>query len=389
MHAEGKAEEDLRIFSFAIEKSLDGIVIGELNGKITYVNSAVLKMYGTIDKNDIVGRNVVELIAERDRERATRKSMECIKSGKGFAGEFAALTATRAEIPVEVTVSVIKDEHGKELGFIDIVRDITERKELNKKLEEHSAKLESMISQRTKELNDAQDRLIKSERLAAIGELAGQVGHDIRNPLTSIKNAAYFLRKKQASFIGESGDEMLTLIDRSVEHANKIVNDLLEYSREIHLDLEEYSPKSLIDYVLLTINTPSNIKIVDNTQSFPTIWVDASKMERVFVNLIKNAVEAMPAGGTLEIESRQNRESVEFTFADSGTGMSSDVMANVFTPLFTTKAQGMGLGLPICKRIIEAHGGKILVESTLNKGTKFMFTLPIEHPDFKPKKCEQ
>ena len=383
MHIDGRAEEQLRVFSFAMEKSLDGIIIGELDGKITYVNSALLKMYGAVNKNDIVGRNVIELIVERDRERAAQKSMECIKTGNGFAGEFAGLNLKGAEIPVEVTVSVIKDEHGKDLGFIDIVRDITERKQFYKKLEEHSAKLESEISLRTKELNETQDRLLKAERLAAIGELAGQVGHDIRNPLTSIKNAAYFLRKKQASFIGTDGDEMLTVIDRSVDHANNIVNDLLEYSREIHLDLEEYSPKSLIDYVLLTINTPSNIKIVDNTQSFPTIWVDAAKMERVFVNLIKNAVEAMPEGGTLQIESRQNENRVEFTFADSGTGMTIDVMAKVFTPLFTTKAQGMGLGLSICKRIIEAHGGKILVESNLNKGTKFMFTLPIEHPDFK------
>ncbi len=388
MHTNGEMERELRVFSLAIEMSIDGIIIGELSGKITYVNDAFLKMYGVSDKKDVVGRYVVEFIAERDRERAAQKSLECINTGKGFAGEFAALTMKGKEIPVEVTVSVMKDGNGKELGFVDIVRDVSERKQFFKKLEEHSAKLESMVEQRTKELSEAQDRLLKAERLAAIGELAGQVGHDIRNPLTSIKNAAYFLRKKQTSFVGGSGDEMLTVIDRSVEHANSIVNDLLEYSREIHLDLEEYSPKSLVDYVLLLVNTPSSIKIVDNTQSFPTIWVDASKMERVFINLIKNAVEAMPDGGKLEIVSRKNEDSVEFTFADNGCGMSKEVLAKVFTPLFTTKAQGMGLGLPICKRIIEAHGGKIAVESTQNKGTKFTFTLPIAHPDFKSQKLE-
>jgi signal transduction histidine kinase len=171
---------------------------------------------------------------------------------------------------------------------------------------------------------------------------------------------------------------MLNTIDNAVEHANKIVSDLLDYSREIHLEFTECSPKSLIDYVLLTISIPSSVKVVDRTQSNPLIWVDADKLERVFVNLIKNAIEAMPDGGSLEIRSFQNGENVEFVFADTGAGMSGDVISKIFTPLFTTKAKGMGFGLAICKRIIEAHGGKIAVESATNKGTTFTIILPID-----------
>jgi len=254
------------------------------------------------------------------------------------------------------------------------------RKQAQEALELHANHLSELVSERTKALEEAQMRLLKTERFAAIGELAGMIGHDLRNPLTGIKNAAYFLRKKQSSFIGESGNEMLTVIDRAVDQANKIVGDLLDYSKEINLDLEEYSPKSLIDYILLSIIVPKKVNISNHTQSFPSIWVDASKMERVFVNLIKNAIDAMPTGGALEIKSKQIGENVEITFSDTGTGMSNDVMAKVFTPLFTTKAKGMGLGLPICKRIIEAHGGKISVQSELNKGTTFTVVLPIEHP---------
>jgi signal transduction histidine kinase len=172
--------------------------------------------------------------------------------------------------------------------------------------------------------------------------------------------------------------QMLEIIDKSVEYANKIVDNLLEYSREIDLEISECSPKALLDYVLLMIQIPNNIKIVDGTLDEPTIWVDTNKMERVFINLIKNATDAMPEKGKLEIRSRQIGENVEFTFTDTGIGMPEHTMAKMFIPLFTTKAQGMGFGLAICKRIVDAHGGKIKVESALGKGTMFTVTLPIE-----------
>jgi two-component system, sporulation sensor kinase C len=148
------------------------------------------------------------------------------------------------------------------------------------------------------------------------------------------------------------------------------------------LEIEEATPKSLLDYILLMIQIPNHIKIMDRTQDEPTIWVDSNKMERVFINLIKNAIDAMPEKGTLIISSRLDGENIEFTFADTGTGMSEQTKSKIFMPLFTTKAQGMGFGLAICKRIIEAHGGRITVESSLSKGTTFIVTLPIEQ---KPK----
>jgi PAS domain S-box-containing protein len=266
----------------------------------------------------------------------------------------------------------------KEGYFVAVFENITEQKAIEKKLEEYSTGLELTVEARTEELREAQNRLLKAERFAAIGELAGMVGHDLRNPLTVIKNAVYYLKRKQSFSADIKEKEMLGIVDKSVEHANKIVCSLLEYSAEIRLEIEECSPKSLLDYVLLLVQIPERVRVGDRTLYEPTLWVDVNQMERVFINLIKNAIDAMPEGGTLEVKSRQVGENVEFTFADAGVGMSEQALAKVFMPLFTTKAQGMGFGLAICKRIVEAHGGKISVESALGKGTTFTVILPVE-----------
>ena len=273
-----------------------------------------------------------------------------------------------------LSISVYTPQKGY---FAAIFENITEQKELNKKIEDYSQGLEFTVQERTKELVEAQERLVKTERLAAIGEMAGMVGHDLRSPLTGINNAAYYLRKKQESIMDNIGKEMLTVIEKSVEKANKIVNDLLDYSREMHLDLEEYSPKSLIVNLLYTIALPKNVKVSERVQAFPLISVDVNKIERVFINLVNNALEAMPTGGELKIASSQEAQYLEFTFTDTGIGMTEELSSKIFTPLVTTKNKGIGLSLAICKRIVDAHGGTITVKTAVNMGTTFKVKLPI------------
>jgi signal transduction histidine kinase len=147
----------------------------------------------------------------------------------------------------------------------------------------------------------------------------------------------YLLRKKQAGVMDNSGNEMLAVIEKSVERANSIVNDLLDYSREMHLDLEEYSPKSLIVNLLYSIALPKNVKVSEKVQDFPLIWVDVNKIERVFNNLVNNALEAMPNGGELKIASSQNEKYLKIFFADNGVGMSEELLPKIFTTLVTTK----------------------------------------------------
>lgn len=216
------------------------------------------------------------------------------------------------------------------------------------------------------------------ERLKAIEQVAAMVGHDLRNPLTGIANAAYYLRMKIGSNLGPTATEMLDLINKDIEYSNKIVNDLLEYSRAIKLELSENNPKSILKEALALVNVPANVQILDFTEDKPKIKGDVDKMKRAFVNIIKNSFEAMPKGGKLTAKSKKAGDKVEIAFTDTGPGVPKETLERIFTPLFTTKAKGMGFGLAICKRIIEAHGGKISVESTAGKGTTFTLIIPIE-----------
>lgn len=253
-----------------------------------------------------------------------------------------------------------------------------ENTRLLQQIKEYAQHLEEKVEERTERLKETQRQLLKSERFSAIGQLAAMVGHDLRNPLTGIKGATYYLKRKYGSNMDAKASEMLELIEKNIEYSNKIINDLVEYSREIRLEPSETSPKAMIEEALSIVNVSNDVQVVNLTKDKPKIKVDTEKMKRVFVNMIKNAVDAMPKGGTLTIESRELQGNIEIVVTDTGMGMSREVTEKIFTPLFTTKAKGMGFGLSICRRIIEAHGGHISVESTVHKGTEFIVTIPVE-----------
>jgi signal transduction histidine kinase len=156
-----------------------------------------------------------------------------------------------------------------------------------------------------------------------------------------------------------------------------MINDLLDYSREIRLDLTETTPKALLKDALSLVKVPKKTRIIDSTEEAPIVSVDAGRITRVFVNIIKNAIDAMPDGGTLIVTSKADEDNSTVTFTDTGMGMSKETLSKLWTTLFTTKAKEMGFGLPICKRVVEAHGGKIALVSTEGKGTTVTITIPI------------
>lgn len=232
------------------------------------------------------------------------------------------------------------------------------------------------INRMLDEIDEKTQELRKSERFSAIGELATMVAHDLRNPLQGIANAAFYLKRSPA--VGPKENEMLSLIQEDVRYSDKIISDLLDYSRSMRLEVTETDPQTLVKQALSTITVPSGVVLRNEVESKAPLKLDVDKIRRAFVNMTTNAIDAMPNGGSLLIRTAESDGSIQFIFSDTGVGMSKEVMQKIFTPLYTTKAKGMGFGLSICKRIVEAHGGHIAVDSTPGKGTTFTITLPKE-----------
>ncbi len=359
-HLEEKVKERTKDLKESEERSKsiltaspDAIIVTDLEGNIVECTEQAWKAYRSSSRADLIGKNSFELIAERDREQARGNIARTLVDGLVKNAECILLTQDGCEYPAELSASVIRDALDRPIGFVVVTKDISDRRRM-------------------------EQQLLKAERLAAIGQVASMVGHDLRNPLTGIAGAAYFLRTKLSSFMDPRSVEMVELIEKDIEYSNKIINDLLDYSREIRLELTESSAKSLVKEALGHVSAPDNVHVADKTRSIPKIIVDSDMLVRAFVNIIRNAVDAMPNGGTLTISSKQSDKSLEIAFSDTGIGMSEEILERMWTPFFTTKAKGMGLGLSICRRIVDAHKGRTLVSSVEGKGTTFIVTLPIE-----------
>jgi len=243
----------------------------------------------------------------------------------------------------------------------------------------YSDYLQELVEERTRELKEAQESLLKSQRLAAIGEAAAMVGHDLRNPLQAIVNSLYLAEKKLESSPNVDLAEIIKTMGEQVEYANKIVSDLQDYARPLKPKLEQISVQQLVNDTFSTISAPEAVKVsveIEEDLDFPKLLVDASFMKRVFANLVMNALQAMPDGGQLTIRVSRTPETVFIQFQDTGVGIPEENLDKLFQPLFTTKAKGLGLGLAVCKRLVEALNGSITVKSNAGKGTIFIIELP-------------
>ncbi|MGD0779893.1 MAG: ATP-binding protein [Dehalococcoidales bacterium] len=252
--------------------------------------------------------------------------------------------------------------------------------ELEQSLRGYYEQLEKEVDIRTKDLEQVQEKLIRSERLAAVGELASGVGHELRNPLNVIRNCAYLLNMALTEKSDEEAANTLKVLDKQIDIANKIVTDLLDFTRIKPPSQVRANLKNLIEESLSWITVPEQISINLNLNGHAkTIRTDPEQMSRVFSNLISNAVQAMNGkDGEVNISTDADDEYLSVIFQDTGCGIPEENLQKIFEPLFTTKPKGIGLGLAISKRLVEQNGGKIEVASQVGKGATFTVKLPIE-----------
>jgi signal transduction histidine kinase len=232
------------------------------------------------------------------------------------------------------------------------------------------------LQQSLADLASAHDQLVRQERLAAIGQLASTVGHELRNPLGVISNAVYLLRGDLGPEPTAAAQRHLATAEREVSAATVIVSDLLEFARERQPVVDDVDVTGLLDEVLSILPPPTGVTAERIGDDSVTVRGDREMLRQVLLNLIGNGYQAMPDGGRLTASASTLPGAVQLHVADTGVGMSADTKERLFEPFFTTKPRGVGLGLAVTKRIVEAHSGSISVSSEEGHGTEFTVLLP-------------
>jgi PAS domain S-box-containing protein len=493
--AEEALKESEEKYRNLFDNANDVILISDLKGKVTSANKAV-EEYG-FKKDDVVGKNMLELVPKKQWSRILKDSVKAAR-GKRVAGETEAITPKGKRI-IEYSGNLIR-RGKKAVGTLTILRDITERKEMEEKLRQYSEHLEELVQKRTAELLESEKRYsvlveeasdgilmvqdgktifankkfseicgypkdelmelpfeklvdekyrryakdrylrvlqgetvlstfeielvaktgarvpvelnarginyqgcaadlliardirerkrmeeqrLELERLSAIGEMATMVAHDLRNPLQSIENAIYYINSELANLsasvlLSPKSRQMFQVINDSVNYADKIVGDLRDFSATITPKFKKINVNKIVKETLQQTRIPNNVKLHTEIGQLPEIEVDEDQIKRVFINLTTNGIQTMEnGGGTLTVSTKQAEGFIEITFKDTGTGIPKEHVEKLFTPFFTTKAKGIGMGLAICQKFVKSHGGSIKVESEAGKGSTFKVRLPV------------
>lgn len=277
----------------------------------------------------------------------------------------------------DIGATTERDPQSGMIRMIGIVDDISQRKAAELELEAYSNQLEELVAERTRALEEAQREIIAQEKLATLGQLAGGVGHELRNPLSVISNAIYLLKATVAKE-NDKAREYAEMIAQQVQRSNKIISDLLDFAREstgaspANVDVRE-----VVGWVLQHFAPPEGVSVRTTfAKDLPTARADRQHMEQILANLVKNACQAMPEGGMLSVSAQGKAGEVQIAVRDNGAGISAANREKLFTPLFTTRATGIGLGLATSKKLAEANSGRIEVKSKEGEGSTFTLVLP-------------
>ena len=384
-----RAEESLRKskeqYRLLAENISDVIWTMDMNLQFTYISPSVTRQRG-YSVEEAMALGMGKSLTPSSIETATKVLLEGLAAEKtepkalsrSWTVELEMYCKDGSTIWTEMETTFLRAPDGQPVGILGVARDITERKQAEEELRKYREHLEELVEARTKELQDAQERLVRTEKLAVIGQLAGGVSHELRNPLGAIKNASYFL-----NMVIEEPDadvkETLEILDKEVATSERIIGSLLEFARPKVATLQKVHINEVIEESLCRVIVPGNIEVVRQLDDqLPIIQTDPGQLGQVFTNIILNAIQAMPEGGQLVVKSEvASPEWATVSFTDSGVGIAEENMGKLFEPLFTTKAKGIGLGLAITRNMLEENSGTIEVKSEVGKGSTFTISLPI------------
>ena len=346
------AEETLRIKDAALASSINGVALADLEGNLTYVNKSFLTLWG-YDRDDNVLGKPFETFWQTE-EKALEVTRALRESG-GWIGEMSAVRKDGALLDLHISASMVNDAEGRPVCMMASFVDISEKKKM-------------------------EEALLRSEKLSSMGQLAAGLAHELRNPLAVISSCAQFCTENMN--LAAPVNENLEMISRSVQRANKLINDLLVFARPSRLEWRDVDVNDLVSrtWNMAKLEAhPFHVNFeLQLEERLPKIVGDEEKLGQMFMNLIQNAVQAISDTGKIAVQTRvlSSENQVEVNIIDDGPGVPEDYRSKIFDPFFTTKDTGTGLGLSICHSIIQQHRGSISMECDDSSGTKFAVRLP-------------
>ena len=255
---------------------------------------------------------------------------------------------------------------------------VDDKRRLEEEIKQYAEELERRVEERTAELVETHQRLVAQERIVALGRAAAQVAHEVKNPLAGLLLYSMHLKSKAANF-SENEASLVDKIVDTINHLNHRVQQILGLARPVNLTLRSANLNRMVEDIVELLRPQLTANNIDVRFSFghpAHAMVDQSSMRGALMNLMLNAIEAMPDGGTLSIAIERTDQMLRLDIADTGAGIGEEEAKKIFEPFYTTKAQGLGLGMPYAKRIIEQHGGTLSLSSQPKAGTTVGITLP-------------
>ncbi len=385
---EKKADADRRqqaLLTQIIENVPIRVFWKDLDGRYLGCNALLARDAGWDSPEALIGKRDVDMSwkAQAEQYRADDKAVTDSDTPKiGYEepqttpdGNTIWLRTSKVPLHDPVTGAVI--------GMLGIYDDITRQKQAEEAILHMNEELEIKVRERTAALLAAQDELLRNEKLAVLGQVAGSVGHELRNPLGVMSNAIYYLQTVLAD-ADATTREYLDMIGDEIGSAERIVADLLDSVRTKSPQCQGVEVSALVERVRAGLPMPETIAFKAALEpGLPPLWVDPHQIQQVLRNLLSNAVDAMPDGGELEFRAGFDAaaQTVTIEVRDKGAGIEPENIGKLFQPLFTTKPRGIGLGLVVVKNLVQVNGGRVVVQSAPGKGSTFSVTLPAAAPE--------